>query len=246
MTSLTAKFLQPLGAAEQAAVMAVAQPWKAGAEEVLYRPGHPVPGIWLLDVGMVRYEVITAEGRQVIPAFSLPGACFGELEILEQRVSEVAAVTSMPCEGWVLSAASMLEAVESVPGFSKLMLLKLARNVRVSQSLYRMALVMGQHERLVLALLNLAQQVVGHDGQAKLVFPFTQETLCQVTGSSRQVVSKYLRQWGERGWIAPRYRSLEILDSKGLKSVFPQTVDPELFVLLHRTALGVLPALTVK
>ncbi len=217
--------------------MAMAQPWKAEAEEVLYRPGHAVPGIWLLDAGLVRYEVVTPDGRQVIPAFSSAGACFGELEILEQRVSEVAAVTAMPCEGWVMSASSMLEAIDTVPGFSRLMLLKLARNVRVSQMLYRMALVLGQHERLVLALLNLAQQVAESDGRVRLVVPLTQETLCQVTGSSRQMVSKYLRQWGELGWIAPRYRSLEILDPKGLKSIFPSSVDPELFVLLHRAAL---------
>lgn len=235
-TPATAKFLQPLSPADQAAVMSMARPWTAHAEEVLYQVGHPVPGVWLLDVGLVRYEVVGQDGRLVVPAFSSAGACFGELEILEQRLSAVTAITSTPCQGWVMSASSTLEAIETVPGFSKLMLLKLARNVRICQMLYQMALVLGQHERVALALLNLAQPVPGQDGQAPLVAPVTQEMLCQVTGSSRQLVSKYLRQWSDLGWVIPRYRSLEIANPQGLKSIFPASVDPELFLLLHRTA----------
>jgi len=231
-----AKFLHALRPADQAAVMAQMRPWVAPAEELLYAVGHPVPGLWMLDAGLVRYELVDAQGRQLVPAFSSAGACFGELEILEGRTATLSAVTAMPCEGWVMSASAALEIMETVPAFSKLMLLKLARNVRVSQMLYQMALVMGQHERVALALLNLAQPAQGAEGQGTLVVPLTQEALCQVTGSSRQAISKYLRQWADAGWVAPRYRSLEILDAQGLKSIFPPTVDPELFVLLYRTA----------
>jgi hypothetical protein len=128
-----------------------------------------------------------------------------------------------------------LDAIEAVPAFGKLMLLKLARNVRIFQMLYQAALVLGQHERLALALLNLAQQVPGDMGRVIMVVPVTQEKLCQVTGSSRQLVSKYLQQWTKLGWIAPRYGSLEIIDPEGLKSIFPASVDLELFLLLART-----------
>jgi len=69
------------------------------------------------------------------------------------------AQTAAPPAATDVSAASTMEAIETVPGFSKLMLLKLSRNLRVCQMLYQMALVMGQHERLALALLNLAKQV---------------------------------------------------------------------------------------
>jgi hypothetical protein len=79
--------------------------------------------------------------------------------------------------------------------------------------------------------------VLGREGKAILVAPVTQDTLCQVTGSSRQMVSKYLRQWSDLGWVAPRYRSLEILSPQGLKSIFPASIDPELFLLLYRGAI---------
>jgi CRP/FNR family transcriptional regulator, cyclic AMP receptor protein len=233
-----AQFLHPLPPADQSVVMARMRPWVAPADVVLYKVGQHVPGLWMLDAGLVRYEFVDDQGRQLVPAFSAPGACFGELEILEARVASVSAVTAMPCKGWVMSASDALEIMDTLPAFSKLMLLKLARNVRLSQMLYQMALVLGQHERLALALLNLARPTAGPDGQESLVVAVTQETLCQVTGSSRQLVSKYLRQWTDQGWVAPRYRSLEILDASGLKSIFPPTVDPELFVLLHRTARG--------
>lgn len=236
MTQQVAKFLEPLNSADQSAVMALAQSWKAEAEEVLYRAGEQVPGIWMIDSGLVRYEVIAQGGRQVVLGLSAAGACFGELEVLDERASSATAVASVPCQGWLMSAASAMEAIETVPAFSKLMLLKLVRNVRLFQTLYQMALILGQHERLALALLNLAQPITGADGKAVLVVAATQETLCQVTGSSRQLVSKYLRTWADLGWITSRYRSLEILDPQGLKSIFPASVDPELFSLLYRTA----------
>jgi CRP-like cAMP-binding protein len=226
MNTACPKFLSPLGPADQALLTGMAHPWTADAEEVLYQAGHAVPGIWMLDVGMVRYEFVDHGGRQVVPAFSTAGACFGELEILEQRMSAVTAITATRCEGWVMPADSLIEAIETVPAFSKLMLLKLARNVRICQSLYQMALVLGPHERLALALLNLAQAVPGRTGHGILVAPVTQETLCQVTGSSRQMVSKYLRQWSDLGWVAPRYRSLEILNPQGLMSISPASIDP--------------------
>lgn len=230
---VSALFLQALKPDDRAAVMALAQPWTSRAEEVLFQAGQAVPCLWMLDIGLVRYEFLDHDGRLVVPAFSSPGACFGELEILEERLATVSAITSAPCEGWVMSAASALEAMDTVPAFSRLMLLKLARNVRVSQMLYQMALILGQHERLALALLNLAQKV---PGQVNMVVPVTQETLCQVTGSSRQLVSKYLRQWTDLGWIAPGYGAVEILDMAGLKSIFPKSVNPEVFMMLARHA----------
>lgn len=236
MTPAVATFLRPLNPTDQAAVMSMAQPWQAPAEERLFTAGEPMPGLWLLDDGLVRYEVIDAHGRQIVPAFSAAGTCFGEVEVLEERPAIVTGVTTLPCEGWFMSPPSALEALEAVPAFGKLMLMKLARNVRLSQLLYHVALLLGPHERLALALLNLAQAETGSDGQACLVVPLTQETLCQVTGSSRQLVSKYLRLWTDQGWVLPRYRSLAIVNPEGLKSVFPTSVNPDLFGLLHRTA----------
>lgn len=236
MTPAVATFLRPLSSSDQSAVMAMARPWTAPAESRLFTAGEPVPGLWLLDEGLVRYEVLDADGRQIVPAFSAAGTCFGEVEVLEGRPAIVTGVTALPCEGWVLSADSALEALDAVPAFGKLMLMKLARNVRLSQMLYHVALMLGQRERLALALLNLGHEETCADGHGVLVVPLTQETLCQVTGSSRQLVSKCLRQWADQGWVAPRYRSLAVLDPQGLKSIFPASVNPELFGLLYRVA----------
>lgn len=228
-------FIQHLSPTDQANLTARMKPWKAQAEEVLFKVGQHMPGLWMLDKGLVRYEVIAPDGQVVVPAFSSGGGCFGELEVLEQREANVTAITSTPCEGWVMSATAALDAIETVPAFSKLIFLKLARNVRLLLQLHQMSLMLGQHQRLALALLNLAQPAApGPDGQSPMVVSVTQETLCRVTGNSRQMVSKYLRQWTDLGWVVPRYRSLEILDMAGLKSIFPPGVDPEIFLLLNR------------
>ncbi len=242
MHTPVAKFIQPLNTEDQARLMARMKPWKAAPEEVLFQVGQHMPGLWMLDSGLVRYEVIAPDGQVIVPAFSSGGGCFGELEVLEQREANVTAIASTACEGWVMSATAAMEAIETVPAFSKLIFLKLARNVRLLLQLHQMSLMLGQHQRLALALLNLAQPVApSTDGRSALVVNATQETLCQVTGNSRQMVSKYLRQWADQGWLVPRYRSLEILDTAGLKSIFPSGVDPEIFLLLNRNTRPLMP-----
>ncbi len=227
----TAQFLAPLTLADQAQVMSFAKPWSAPADTVLFRQAEPVPSLWMLDSGFVCFEIVAAEGRRTVSAFGVPGRCFGEVELLGHFTGQATAVTSTPCTGWTLTPATMNAAIDAVPTFARLMLTTLARSSRLVLMLYQHVLTLAPRERLALTLINLAQEHTEADGRQTLVVPFTQDTLSEMVGSSRQFVSKHLSQWTEQGWIAPRYGRLEITNPESLKSIIDATVDPAMFAL---------------
>ena len=125
----------------------------------------------------------------------------------------------------------MNAAIDSTPAFARLMLTTLARNSRFVLMLYQHVLTLAPRERLALTLLNLSQEETEADGRKTRVVPYTQDTLSEMVGSSRQFVSKHLSQWTELGWIAPRYGRLDIVDPESLKSTIDALVDPVMFAL---------------
>ncbi|ELK4796658.1 helix-turn-helix domain-containing protein [Pseudomonas aeruginosa] len=68
-----------------------------------------------------------------------------------------------------------------------------------------------------------------------MVVPLTQDQLCQFGIVSRQFVSRHLSIWAEKGWVATRYRRIELLDPKGLTSIFDSDLHPMMLALMsHR------------
>lgn len=199
--------------------MSYAQPWEGAPEEVFFRQNDAVNTMWMVDSGLVRFEVLTPDGRAFVSAFTGAGRCFGEVEVFAQQRSSVSAIGSTSCVGWKMSDASALEAISCVPAFAKLMLRTLARNTRVTQIRYQHVLILAPQERLALVLLNLASEEVGRDGAKSLVVSATQDMLSRIIGSSRQFVSKHLGQWTSMGWIEPKYGKLELRDPAALRAI---------------------------
>lgn len=235
MSRDVARFLQPLPAASQQALMAQAEPWQAASGDYVFRHQAPVPALWLLDAGQVRFQQLMSSGRTLVTAFAAPGHCFGEIEITENLPALSDALVIEPCRGWRLPRAAVLQALDEVPGFARLLLATLARGARLMQLIYRHTLLLPADQRLALVLLNLAQPQTDADGRRRLILPLTQDVLTEYTGTSRQFVSKHLSLWAERGWIATGYRCLEVLDAEQLRALLDASTDPLLLaVAAHR------------
>ncbi len=225
-----ARFFASLPGASQAAMMALAEPWRAAPGECIFRHQGPVPALWLIDQGQVRFQFDTPAGRTIITGLADAGHCFGDVEITEGFAALSDALATTACLGWRLPRAAVLQAMEQVPGFARLLISGLARSLRLRHQMYLHTLLQPADQRLALALLNLAQPAP--DGSAKLVVPVTQDALTEFTGTSRQFVSKHISLWAERGWIATRYRSVEILAPECLRELLDASTDPILLAMM--------------
>jgi CRP-like cAMP-binding protein len=229
-TPAIARFLAALPVASQTAIMALAEPWQAAPGECIFRHQGPIPALWMIDQGQVRFQLDTANGRTIVTGLAGAGHCFGDIEITEGFAALSDALAITPCQGWRLPRASVLQAMDQIPGFARLLITGLARSLRLRHQLHLHTLLQPADQRLALALLNLAQPCAEHP--AKLVVPVTQDALTEFTGTSRQFVSKHISLWAERGWIVTGYRSLEILAPERLRELLDASTDPILLAMM--------------
>ena len=226
-----ARFISALPLASQTAVMALAEAWHAAPGDYLFRHQGPVQALWMIDQGQVRFQIDTTDGRTTVTGLAGAGHCFADIEITEDLPALSDAVAITACSGWRIPRKAVLQALDNIPGFARLLITSLARGSRLLQQIYRHTLLLPADQRLALVMLNLAQPCT--DGSGRLVVPLTQGALSEYTGTSRQFVSKHISQWVERGWIATHYRSLEILAPDSLRKMLDASTDP---ILLAMTA----------
>ena len=210
--------------------MAMAEPWQATTGECIFRHQAPVSALWMIDQGQVRFQFDTQNGRTIVTGLAGAGHCFGDIEITEGFPALSDALAATACKGWRLPRAAVLQAMEQVPGFARLLITVLARSLRLRHQMYLHTLLQPADQRLALALLNLAEPCA--DDPARLVVAVTQDALTEFTGTSRQFVSKHISLWAERGWITTGYRSLEILAPGRLRELLDAATDPILLAMM--------------
>jgi len=71
--------------------------------------------------------------------------------------------------------------------------------------------------RLAKRLLNLVELFGGDDGMIAL--DISQDDLADLLGTSRQTINRILKEWEERDWIVLRYKRLQILQPRKLRTV---------------------------
>jgi len=157
---------------------------------LVYSPHDPMDGVFLLATGRVKICTITEEGKQAILALIEPGELFGELAVLEPGVREDYAEA---CEDSVVIRIAV-EVIQQLMGdhptvgvgITKLIGLRRRRLERRLRSL----LFRSNRERLILALLDLAEQY-GYptaDG-VRLRVKLSHQELANMIGATRESVT---------------------------------------------------------
>lgn len=186
-------------------------PWQASKGSTIYTEGEEVKGLYLIDVGRVQFDLHSFEGRRLVVGFLGPGHVFGDVELIEGSPALTSAVAAQAVTGWWLSAADFHNTLIHTPHFNILMMRSLARNTRLHHLLYRHSVLMSPDERLAMALLALErQQHPGDPNDGGHLIRTTQDSLALVLGTTRQCVSKHLKQWETDGWIAIHYGGIQI------------------------------------
>lgn len=216
------RFIADLPQQELDLLCARLSPWKAGKGSIVHAEGDEVKALYMLDAGRMQFEVHAFDGRKLVLGFVGPGQSFGELEVVEGGPALAAAVVNQPASGWRLSVADFHAVLPHTPHFAALMLRTTARNARIHHLLYRHSLLMSPDERLALALLSMRRHLCDDEPAQPERVQVTQDMLAQMLGTTRQCVSKHLKQWEAAGWIAIQYGGITIQDSQAITALLPQ------------------------
>jgi CRP-like cAMP-binding protein len=164
---------------------------------LIFMRGDPGAGLYVVERGWVKLVLTSAEGKEFVLDVLGPGACFGELALLDGEPRSTDAVAQEDCRLLLLRRADFMALLDERPDVARTLLGVLSRRLRRDADLLAEAVFLDVPARLARALLQLAE--TRQSSGSELVLRVTQEELGGMLGTSRESVNKWLGYLERRG-----------------------------------------------
>jgi CRP-like cAMP-binding protein len=170
--------------------------------------------------GLVKLSTTSVGGREVVLDIVVPGACFGELAVLNNWARDTDAVTISRCRLLVIDGRQFNQVMERSAEGSQAMIRLLSERLRAARQRVVDAVVLPAPARLAKELIDLAeaQYTVVRDG-ARIKLPLSQAELGGMTGLTRESINKNLAALRDAGWIALGGGAVTLLDVEALRDL---------------------------
>jgi CRP/FNR family transcriptional regulator, cyclic AMP receptor protein len=184
---------------------------RLAAGATLFAQGDITPALFGVLAGAIETRFSGAQGEVSVVENVEAGRTFGLASFVAGLPSAYEALALEPTRLLVIGPAAYAWLMDEVPGFSRALLREFARRFDGTLKLLEAARHRSAEERLCIALQHLRRE-----GRATPVrdglwtMRLTQSELATRANVSRQTANEWLAQWAARGWIARRYRALEI------------------------------------
>jgi CRP-like cAMP-binding protein len=195
----------------------VKRPFRRGA--FIMTEGEASDHVVVLLKGRAKVSSYTMDGKEVVLAVRGPGELLGDFSALDGAPRSATVSALEPIEALILVSDRFLGYLEDHPRLAILLLQTWSRRVRDAD---RKRIEFGAYDtpgRVARRLLELVDRYGEGDGNSmRIDLSLTQDELAGWTGSSREAVSKALREFRDRGWIETGRRSITVLDVDALRS----------------------------
>lgn len=204
-----------LPAAEQAAMLALAEPVAVPRGGVLYRKNEPGCSFYGLVRGVVKISSVGADGREGILALIEAGNWFSESTLLDGLPNPYDATALEPLELLVISPEGFAQLMQRLPFVVAVARLEALR-LRAVFGMVEDTMVRDMGARVARRLLVLAHGDATMAPQARARVLVSQDALAMMLGVTRQTLWKELRVLVEGGVLALGYGRIDILDVPAL------------------------------
>lgn len=165
---------------------------------VVISEGDEATSMFIIVSGSVKIYHTEADGKETIHNTQGPGDHFGELALVDDAPRSASVMTQEASRLLVLSKAAFKECLEESPEVGYHLVQTLARQVRrLTENVNMMSRdVYGRIRTLLMSL------SVERDGVLMIDHPMTQQDIANRIASSREMVSRVLKELTDGGYIA--------------------------------------------
>lgn len=175
----------------------------------------PGDALYLVASGQVKVVLIGEDGREVILAILHEGDFFGEMALIDDQPRSAHVIATADSHLLVLRRDDFYTCLEQTPRIALGLLRALSRRLRRADDTIGGLVLLDVTGRLARLLLELADE---NDGQV-ITKRLTHQMIAQMIGSSRETVSRTLRDLSVRGLIQTSRRTLIIKDRSALQAL---------------------------
>lgn len=203
----------PVQAMDELAAMAVCHEYPRN--NILFYRGDASGTVYLVVGGRVKLTLTNEEGKEVIVSSVGPGGFFGLISALDGDPHPANAITLEPSNLAKFDSDRFLAWLDGEKTMQRTLLLHLGQKMRQAYSRIGEHALMGVRERLLSALLDIADREGTIDSETSII-EFTRPThqeLANRIGSSREVVSRLLKELLESDILQAEGRVIRVSES---------------------------------
>jgi len=175
--------------------------------------------LFILKKGQVKVSIVSEGGREVILSLLGPGSVFGELSLLDGKPRSANVVAIEETDLLMLRRVDFLQLIYKTPQIATALLAELATRMRKTDRQIEGLALLDVTSRISDTLLQLAteQGAKTTDGVTIESRP-TQQELANMSGTTRETVSRVLKRLESQGYINRNGRKITILRGETWKA----------------------------
>jgi len=174
----------------------------------------PGDALYVVAEGQVKVVLIGEDGREVILSVMGEGEFFGEMALVDDEPRSAHVIAMEDSTLLVLRREDFQGILTQTPGIALALLRELSRRLRRVDEKVGSLVLLDVNGRVAQLLLDLADEA----GSERITRRLTHHTIAQMIGSSRETVSRTMRELVEKGYIEVSRREIVIRDRAALEA----------------------------
>jgi CRP/FNR family cyclic AMP-dependent transcriptional regulator len=168
----------------------------------------PGDALYIVLRGQVKVVLVGEEGREVILSILKEGDFFGEMALIDDQPRSAHVIATEESHLIVLRRDDFRQCLEESPRIALGLLQALSRRLRRADDKIGGLVLLDVNGRVARLLLEMADE---HDGQ-HIPRKVTHHTIAQMIGSSRETVSRTMREFADQGLVEVSRQSIALKD----------------------------------
>ncbi len=172
---------------------------------ILFMEGDESSHLYIIKKGKVRVSVANEDGQQLILNYMSEGEYFGELSLIDGQLRSATATTVTDAEFIAVSRSSFQQLLKGNPEFLMQVTTEVVKRVRDLTESVRDLALLDVYGRVSNVLEKLSDET-GRIDNPKV----THQDIASMVGSSREMVSRIMKQLVIGGYIEQKSQYLQI------------------------------------
>lgn len=202
-----------LSPADLQRVLDVAREKAYPRNSVILFEDDPGDALFVVASGQVKVVLIGEDGREVILSVLGEGQFFGEMSLIDDEPRSAHVIAMEDSNLVVLRREDFEGILMQTPAIALPLLKEMSRRLRRADEKVGSLVLLDVHGRVARLLLEMADE---EDGQ-RITRRLTHHTIAQMIGSSRETVSRTMRDLVDRAQIAVTRKDIVIRDRAALE-----------------------------
>lgn len=173
----------------------------------------PGDALFIVREGRVKVVLVGEDGREVILGILGVGDHFGELSLIDGQPRSAHVIAMEDSRLLVLRREDFRQRVQESPRVAWALLEELSARLRRADQQIGSLVLLDVHGRIARLLLARMSADDAPTASRRL----THQQIAQMVGASRETVSRAMREFQERGWIAVERRQVVVTDRNALE-----------------------------